>query len=379
MAIAPAQSPLYGLELDGVLVGGISSFAGGDATADVVVEKPGQDGVARKHLGTVKYQDIRFSCGADLADSFYDWLQQTFSGSVSRKNGAIVTYDFNGNEVSRLSFFNALVSEIGFPAMDASSRDPVSLTVTISPQLTRDESGNSKFAKTVSTPSRKLTSQNFHLSIDGVGTANVDKVEAITVSRLVATDAVGDQDESTYLVVPDLTVALQNRSTDATVIALRNWFSSFVIAGINGQEQEKSGTLVYRASDGSTALFTLDLRQLGIYRLSHLNDGNTRRLQARMYCEQIAFSYASNQTKAPTLTFVPPPLPVENLSLPTPSQNAGSSAPGQSLHPVATAASRAPRNPTLVQGPLNLPAQQQPTLVPSPQPRMSLVFRNLPQ
>jgi len=45
----------------------------------VVVEEVGKDGIARKHLGAVKYEDIRFTCGADMADSFYDWLQQTFS------------------------------------------------------------------------------------------------------------------------------------------------------------------------------------------------------------------------------------------------------------------------------------------------------------
>src|SRR5689334_21510855 len=108
---ALVQSVKYGLELDGNAVGMILSFEGGNATADVVVDKPGPDGIARKHLASVKYEDIRIACGAAMADSLYDWLQQSLTGSGLRRNGAVVAYGFDGKEVSRLSFFNALVTE----------------------------------------------------------------------------------------------------------------------------------------------------------------------------------------------------------------------------------------------------------------------------
>ena len=248
----------------------------------------------------VKYEDIRFSCGADMADSFYDWLQQTFSGGVSRKNGAIVTYDYNFNEVSRLSFFNGLVSEIGFPAVDGSSKDVAKLTIKISPEHTSNDPGNSSVGSILPNSKKRWMSGNFRLAIGGVDYDKVGRVEAITVSRSVApgTDGVSSdkRNGSTYVVVSDLMFTLPELSTDAGTTALRKWFNSFVIAGINGQEQEKNGTLEYLASDLKTSLFTLDLRQLGVYRLSRLNDSgeNIQRIQARMYCEQIVFSYASN-------------------------------------------------------------------------------------
>ena len=385
------QSSRYGLELEGVLVGSIASFAGGDATADVVVEEVGQDGIARKHLGAVKYEDIRFSCGADMADSFYDWLQQTFSGGVSRKNGAIVTYDSNFNEVSRLSFFNGLVSEIGFPAVDDSSKDVAKLTIKISPEHTSNDPGNPSVGSKLLNGKKPWVSGNFHLAIGGVDYVKVGRVEAITVSRSVAPGTAGVSsdkgNESTYVVVSDVMFTLPEFSTDVGTTALRNWFNSFVIAGINGQEQEKNGTLEYLASDMKTSLFTLDLRQLGVYRLSRLNDSgeNIQHIQARMYCEQIVFSYASNAAapsdnlaSLPTLTLVATPL-LQNVALPPANQGAGSSPPGQPRRIVPTAASRAPRILTPAQGPQNLPPLQQQTLVPSPQPRTSLVFRNLSQ
>lgn len=206
------QSSQYRLELEGVLVGSIASFTGGDATADVVVEEVGQDGIARKHLGAVKYEDIRFSCGADMADIFYDWLQQTFSGGASTKNGAIVTYDYNFNEVSRLSFFNGLVSEIGFPAVDGSSKDVAKLTIKISPEHTSNDPGNSSVGSILPNSKKRWMSGNFRLAIGGVDYDKVSRVEAITVSRSVApaTDSVSSnkRNELTFVVVSDLMFTL---------------------------------------------------------------------------------------------------------------------------------------------------------------------------
>jgi hypothetical protein len=116
---------------------------------------------------------------------------------------------------------------------------------------------------------------------------------------------------------------------------LGKWFDDFVIAGNNGQEQEKSGMLEYLASDQNTPLFTLGLRQLGVYRLISLSgtsSENIRRVQARMYCEQILFSYASNAafrsppTNPPRRQPLVSPVLVQNLAQAAANQEAGSSA-----------------------------------------------------
>ena len=44
----------FALDLDGVNVGLVKSADGGTASADVVVEKLGPDGIAHKHLAGVK-------------------------------------------------------------------------------------------------------------------------------------------------------------------------------------------------------------------------------------------------------------------------------------------------------------------------------------
>jgi hypothetical protein len=326
-----AQSFQYGLELEGVFVGRILSFAGGDAAADVVVEKAGADGVARKHLGAVGYEDISITCDANMAGGFYGWLQPAFGRDVSTKNGAIVTYGAKLNEVARLSFFNALVTEVGFPPLEGSAQDAAKLTVKITPERTSNDSGNSKFVPSPAKSQRRWSPSNFRLTIDGAQYPHVSTVEAMTVSRPVA--ATGQRSEPASVVVPDLRITVAESSADAA--ALGKWFDDFVIAGKNGPEQEKSGTLEYLASDLNTPLFTLGLRQLGVYRLISLSgtsSENIRRVQARMYCEQILFSYASNAAFRSPPTNPPQRQPlvsqvlVQNLAQAAANQGAGSSA-----------------------------------------------------
>src|SRR3954470_23594863 len=97
-----------GLELDGVPVGIVQSAEGGTASADVVAEKPGPDGIVHKHIAGVKYEDITINCGTGMSKNFYDWLTDTVDRKPSPKDGAIVGADANLVEHERLSFYHGL-------------------------------------------------------------------------------------------------------------------------------------------------------------------------------------------------------------------------------------------------------------------------------
>src|SRR6185503_6319935 len=109
----------YGIELDSINAGWVSSVEGGMATSDVVVEKIGGDLYQKKHIAGVKYEEISVSCGTGMSKGFYDWIKASFDCKYQRKNGAVIAADYNYKAITRLDFFNALISEIGFPALDA--------------------------------------------------------------------------------------------------------------------------------------------------------------------------------------------------------------------------------------------------------------------
>src|SRR5688572_13870277 len=53
------------LELDGEFAGWLSSFEGGQAVGEVVEHKDG-NGIVKKHIGNVKYEDINVSLGLSM-------------------------------------------------------------------------------------------------------------------------------------------------------------------------------------------------------------------------------------------------------------------------------------------------------------------------
>jgi hypothetical protein len=137
----PGSAGRFALELEGEMAGFVQSAEGGHATAAVVEEAPGESCFPGKNLGQVSYEEIALECGTGMTAAFYAWLQAAFACELVRKSGSILSADFNYKEVARRDFSNALITEISFPKLDASSKDPASLTVSFAPETTRRQKG----------------------------------------------------------------------------------------------------------------------------------------------------------------------------------------------------------------------------------------------
>ena len=288
----------YLLELDGADAGAIASAEGGYATSDVVEEKLGPGVLIRKHLAGVKYEDITIECGAGMASAFYKWLSDTLDLKIVRKDGALVTTDYNFREVSRLNFFHALVSEIAFPALDAASKDAAKLTVKLAPEYTRSVKGaGGGSAKVDQQRQKRWLPSNFRLKIDGIDCTKVSKIAPLVVKQTIVSDTVGELREAekapAHLEVPDLIVTVAESHAGDFV----TWHQDFVVNGHNAQNNEKNGTLELLTPDMGTVLFTIGLFNLGIYKLAlepiRSGSENIRRVTAAMYCEQMTFKPSS--------------------------------------------------------------------------------------
>jgi hypothetical protein len=97
-----------------------------------------QSTVAHKHLGGVEIEAIELRLGlGDAGRSVFEMIPGVLGPKHSRKDGSIVTCAPTGNPSSRLDFFHALVTEVGFPALDAGSKDPLFMTIKLAPETTR--------------------------------------------------------------------------------------------------------------------------------------------------------------------------------------------------------------------------------------------------
>ena len=294
----------FNVELDGMNAGWIWSADGGQATSDVVLEKVGSDIYQHKHLSTVKYEDINVQIATGMSKSFWTWVERSFQLDHQRKDGAIVASNFDLKETSRLSFYNALVSEVSFPALDAASKDAARVGVKIVPEYTRmvtkAQGGDAVQGTENRSIQRKWMPANFRLRIDGVDCKRVNKIEALTIKQKISQYAVGEmrdyENEPTTIEVPNLVISMaESHSKD-----LWDWHKSFVIDGKNSQEHEKTATLEFLTPNLKTVLVTLTFYNLGIFKIIpdklDASAEGIRRVKAEMYCEKINFKFEAGST-----------------------------------------------------------------------------------
>ncbi len=270
----------YYLLLDNKPMGLVQNVIGGEATHQVLVEKANINQTQKKHLGLVNYEDITLSLDGSSFKNLFPWIKSTLKQKHDRKSGAIHVVDLNGHPTSSLNFFDALISEIEFPALDASSKDDAKLTLALTPLNTNQLAYDPN--KPVLPPIQAnqsdlfdLSASKFHFLIDGLESdcEGVTQVDAMTVKDGVASDDIGDlrtQDKvlgkptpPTLHFVPNFSVTFSNGYP-----LLAAWYDDFVIKGNNSQTKERNATIEYYSRSRNTVLFSILLKHVGIYKLS---------------------------------------------------------------------------------------------------------------
>jgi phage tail-like protein len=292
------------LELDGLLAGVLMSAHGGQPTSDVVSEKLGPDHVVRKHIAGVNYSDIIMEAGFGLDVAFYTWLEASLAHNYQRKDGALITTDFDGKPVSRVNFYNALIMEVAFPELDVNAKEPGHLTVKIAPEYTRgDEKLGSLIAGAVrQEPPKVFHPRNFKLVIDKLDCTRVSKIDALVVKQHITENPTGElrtyEREPTHLEIPDLVVTFANRHGEES---WSKWFKDFIIDGNNGQDNERSGDLVFLNERLDKELCTISLIGLGIYSYTGpeycagIDPEEKNEIKAKLYCEEMKVKFPKHK------------------------------------------------------------------------------------
>jgi hypothetical protein len=279
------------LEVDGTPVGGVLGAEGGFPRGDVVVPNPGPDGIAAKHLGGVRIEDIDLDVAVPPAKPLLDWIAGTLNGAHPAHGGALVEYDFNHKESSRLVFQNALISSLTLPKLDAASKESFKLGVTLAPERTQVLPGTGKPEPAAPAKLKAALESTFKLTIPGVDCHLVNTIESITIKQLVVPNAVGTPREvgkvaGGKLEVPNLTLTV----AESGARDFYAWFSDMVIKGV-GPQARRQGRLDIMDVSYTTPLFSLGLSNLGISSYSPMrfetNSEKIPRVKIELFCDKI--------------------------------------------------------------------------------------------
>jgi hypothetical protein len=285
----------FALELDGSPCGFLRSAEGGGVKADVVAQQVGGMALRSKHIGLPQPEAFSVSVGMSMSKTFWTWLEDSWNGNITRRDGAVQTCDRDLNIVHEQTFLQALVTETGFPACDGSSKEPGYITVKFMPELTRHKATGSGKPKGIFSQQQKLWSPaNFRLQLEGLDCSRVNKIEAFTIKQNTKRLEIGPKREyelePTSLEFPNLTVT----TSMATAKTWFDWHDDFLIKGNNSADKEKSGSLTFLSPKGEELLM-IELKGLGISNLSvDKGDSGTdsiKRVKCELYVEEMNLKY----------------------------------------------------------------------------------------
>ena len=283
----------FALTLGGVAAGNLRSVEGGAATSDVVVERAGPDGIAAKHLGGVRFEEI--SVVTDLsATTLIDWVAASWKNGFQRKNGSIQTANFDNTIVAEREFTDALVTETTLPTLDAGSKDAGHITVKLAPESTRLTSPSGKMTASAGKATKSWSLSSFRFEMAGLDGSRVIKIDSFTVRQAPTNAAVGESRDSEKapgtIQFPNLRISLATSSASTW----QDWHEAFVVKGNNGADQERAGAIVYLDAATRAELGRVNLSGCGIYRLTPeavtAGADAVQRMVAELYCERMELS-----------------------------------------------------------------------------------------
>jgi len=124
----PLVSAWFGVEFQGQVAGAFRECTGLGSENDVVEYKasgPKGEFVMKKVPGRMKWNDITLKRGITDTMDMWKWRQKVEEGKVdeARKNGSVVMFNQQGQEVARWDFVSAWPSKISGPTANAGTND----------------------------------------------------------------------------------------------------------------------------------------------------------------------------------------------------------------------------------------------------------------
>jgi hypothetical protein len=235
-------------------------------------------------------------CGLSGLGDVLRWIQSSWKREFSRRSGHISHADFNLKQTFEHEFFDALILETTFPALDGSSKDAAFMKVKFQPERVSSKKKSGAMVQSNIGAKQKLwTASSFEFSIDGVANMRmVNKLESFTVKQGIKKLYTGQerfpQIEPTKLEFPNISGTIAVDYADD----LLKWYDDYVVKGQSDPKAQKSGSLQYLGPDKKTLLFEITFSGLGIQSLSMnqsaANQDAIKRVKFELYCSGIEIS-----------------------------------------------------------------------------------------
>jgi hypothetical protein len=217
-------------------------------------------------LTNFEYEPISIEFGAAGATQVLQWIQGSWNRKYGRRNGQINHADFTLKSTFEHEFFDALITETTFPALDGASKDPSYIKCKIVPEGVKLTTKAGAALTAESTGKQKLWSNSaFRLTIDQVdGMEYTNKIESFTIKQGTKKVHVGaeryPQIEPTKVEFPTLSGTIALGYADK----LLKWHKDYIVSGKRDQRAQFSGSLDFLSPDRKSTIFRINLYEVGL-------------------------------------------------------------------------------------------------------------------
>jgi hypothetical protein len=296
-AIRSYVSRYFGLELEGLYAGFLRSAEGGNVKAELVAQAVGGMPVKAKHIGIPQIEAFNVSVGMAMSKSFWTWLEKAWKGEAERRHGTLQACNHKLDVMHENEFWDALVTETSFPALDGSSKDPFYMGIKFQAERVAQrilQPGAKKVKGNFDMTQKKWVPSMFKLTMDGLDCTHVNKIDAFTIKQGTKKVETGPdrvyQLEPTNLEYPNLSITMSMSHAASWL----TWHDDFVLKGNNTPDKEKSGHIVLMSSNRQE-LMDITLKQCGIYNMvpdkSDAGSDAIRRVKVDIYVEEMEIKY----------------------------------------------------------------------------------------
>lgn len=289
----------------------LKSVDGGAVKAAVVQEDISRDVVTLRHVASLEIEPVAAEVAISAAKPVLQWIKDSLKGEYNRRNGSIVHADFKYRATMEQEFQDALIAEVGFPALDASTKEPAYLSLKIHPELLdlKKGDGNVLTVNFGDNKEKMWLPSMFRMTICNVGEGDppakpgavsidctgVNKIESISLKQKITPMYVGmnrlPQLEPAGIEFPNITVTMSAAYAGDFI----DWHKTFVLEGKNTPDQEKTGYIEFLDSAGKKTLFTIILDRIGINSLtfekSEANAEAIKRMKAELYVDAMNIEF----------------------------------------------------------------------------------------
>jgi hypothetical protein len=300
-------TPRFQVVIDGhPLTAFVKSVEGGLLKVDPVTEPSGPTNVPSKHIATRSIDPISIEVG--MCGS--NWLLQIVESVVNnqthtRLNGHIHHADANTSARFEQQFTRAMVTEIGFPSMDATSKEFVFLKVKMQPETAKFSAlgVGPKLSSEMYPPQKLWTTSAFRLNLElngrKIDCERTTKIEAFTLKVGSKVMQTGSAFLPTYMPtkieIPKLSFTMPlHYATDAI-----NWFRDATARELPtladgssvGGGYEATGSIEFLDPSRTKTLYTINLDGVGPEQFSisktEASSTNTKTCKFDLYVKQM--------------------------------------------------------------------------------------------